>query len=246
MKAIIITSDHTYDPTNYDTLILGIAEIPEIYGLIVVRTKTWSSLGQGIKAILTGTAPRLGWQLVKNFFSPSLRRRRRRYESLGKQIWITRDLSSPSFLKSLEPHGIDLLINTRNQTPLSPSLLRMARLGGIHLHPGLLPEQKGVMCDFWAHLEKTPCGFTLHEINPLKHDGAIIRRVQVPRSTESFLEYRGRAQLLELAMLRGFFQEIRETGQWQGASHFLSIPFRHRKNPRAKDFENLRSLGVKI
>jgi folate-dependent phosphoribosylglycinamide formyltransferase PurN len=246
MRILVVTSQVTFVPDNYQTMIMGLAEIPEIYGVMVIRNRNWSVLIQGLAAIVTNAAPSLGWQLVKNFFTPSSLIRRNRYRSLGKKFWLIEDLNSPATLDLIRSEKIDLIINARTRTIFKTMILKTPRLGCVNIHHGLLPEQRGLMCDLWAHVEKLPCGFSLHEMTPKIDDGRIIRRVEVPRSTKSYLEYLDRASLLELAMIRDFVRELRETGRWHGAELHLAIPFRYRKNPSLNDLYEFKKSGLTL
>lgn len=246
MRIVVVTSEITFVPNNYHTLIMGLPEIPEIYGLMVIRNKNWSVLTQAFAAIATKAAPALGWQLVKNFFTPSTTLRKRRFESQGKQFWLVDDVNDAKTLEILRQEKIDLIINARTRSIFKIPLLQTPRLGCVNIHHGLLPEQRGLMCDLWAHAEKIPCGFSLHEMTRKIDDGKIIRRVEVPRSENSYMEYLDRASLLELAMIRDFVKELRETGSWRGADNHLAIPFRYRKNPTLNDFYTFRKSGLSI
>jgi methionyl-tRNA formyltransferase len=246
MKAIIVTSEITFVPNNYHTLIMGLPEIPEVYGLMVIRNRSWSLLSQGLGGMLTNAAPALGWQIVKNFFTPTTLLRKRRYEQQGKKFWLIDDINSEKTLEILRREKIDLIINARTRSIFRAPVLETPRLGCVNIHHGLLPEQRGLMCDFWAHAERLPSGFSLHEMTRKIDDGSVLRRVEVPRSKSSYLEYLERASLLELAMIRDFLREVRETGQWRGADNHLAIPFRYRKNPTLNDFYEFKKSGITI
>lgn len=246
MKVLVVTSEVTFVPDNYHTLILGLPEIPEIYGLMVIRNRNWSLLVQALAAIFTNAAPALGWQLVKNFFTPTTLLRKRNYQRQGKKFWLVDDINDESTLKILRQENIDLIINARTRSIFKVPVLQTPRLGCVNIHHGLLPEQRGLMCDFWAHAEKIPCGFSLHEMTQKIDDGRIIRRVEVPRSESGYMEYLQRASLLELAMIRNFIREVRETGEWKGADNHLAIPFRYRKNPTLHDFYEFKKSGLSI
>ncbi len=246
MKVLVVTSELTFVPKNYHALIMGLPEIPEIYGLMVIRNRNWSLLIQGLAGIFSNAAPALGWQLVKNFVTPSTLMRKRQFERHGKKFWLIDDINSESTLEILRREKIDLIINARTRSIFKIPVLETPRLGCVNIHHGLLPEQRGLMCDFWAHSEKIPCGFSLHEMTRKIDDGRIIRRVEVPRSESGYMEYLQRASLLELAMIRNFLREVRETGGWKGADNHLAIPFRYRKNPTINDFYDFKKSGLTI
>lgn len=246
MRILVMTAEITYVPDNYHLVTQGIAEIPEICGLVVVRNRSRTLLQKALQTMMNQLTPALSWQIVKNFFTPTNWSRRRRYRQQKKGFWMVNDLNSPQTLEIIQRAQPDLILCVRSTEQPNSSLLKAAPLGGVHLHHGLLPEQKGTLCDLWAHIEEKPCGFTLHELTPRHDEGAIIRRVEVPRSRTSYLEYLERATLLELAVINDFIKELRETGSWKGADPSLVVPFRYHKSPRAEEFAKLKQLGVSI
>jgi methionyl-tRNA formyltransferase len=225
---------------------MGMREIPEVYGVMVVRNRSITLLLDAVRAIITRAAPALGWQIVKNFFTPYNRKRKTGYETLGKKFWLVEDINTAETMQIIRSEKIDLIIRARMNMNFGPALIAAPTMGCVNLHQGLLPEQRGQMCDFWSHAEGVSSGFTLHEMSPQRDMGRIIRRVQVQRSKTSFMEYLDRSSLLELATVRDFLREIRENGGWRAAENQLPIPFRFHKNPTLNDFSALRNSGVKI
>ena len=246
MKILLITSEITYVPENYNTVINGLSGFAELSGLVVIHNRSWAMLKNALRSWRQKTAPALAWQIVKNFFTPTNWQRRRLYTKLGKKIWFLKTLNSPEMLALLQREQVDLLVFLRTQEHPQRSILEASRLGGVKLHHGLFPEQRGVMCDFWAHTEQTNTGITLHEVTSRIDDGDVIRRVEVPRSQTSYLEYLQRVSILELALLHHFIAELRTTGTWKGADSRLSIPFRHHRVPTEIDFIALQKKGIEI
>lgn len=246
MKILIVTSEITFVPRNYHTLTLGLSSIPEVYGLMVIRNRNFSLFSQALSLILTKAAPSLGWQLVQNFASPTNWIRRKHYESQGKKFWVVDDINSHQSLELIRQHEIDVILNTRTRTYYRPSLLKIPRLGCLNIHHGLLPEQRGLMCDLWAHAENTRSGVTLHEIVPRLDAGKILRRVVIPQSEEGYLDYLEQTSLIEMALVQDLVREIRETGHWQGAENQLSVPFRYRNNPSIQELLQFRRSGLNV
>ncbi len=246
MRVLIITSEITIVPDNYHMVSLGLSDIPEVCGIMIVKNRTWTLFFYSLLGIFGKTAPALSWQIVKNFFTPSNLFRRQSYRTNNKKIWFVKDPNSQDAIDIIKSEKIDLIINSRSRIIFKSNLLEAPKIGCVNLHHGLLPEQRGQMCDFWAHLEQASCGFTLHQMTKNPDEGMILRRVEVPRSETSYLEYLDRSSLLELAMLRSFIRELSNLGTLHGAVHHLSIPFRYRKNPKAQDFELLQKRGIKV
>lgn len=246
MRILVITSEITFVPDNYQSVILGLAENPEIYGLMVVKNRSFKLLQQALLSMYRKTAPALSWQLVKNFFSATNWKRFRHYREKDKKVFFVNELNSPSTLEIIRKAGIDLIVCLRTQEVPNPRILKASRLGALRIHYGLLPEQKGLMCDFWAHSQNGKTGITLHQLTPLVDDGAIIRRLEIPLSATGYLEYLERSTILELAILLNFLKELRETGTWTSANRHLSIPYKYNQNPTPVDFRKFQELGLLI
>lgn len=246
MRVLLVTSEITFVPKNYDILVRGLVDVPEIYGLMVIRNRNFSNLLQGLAAIVSNAAPALGWQLIKNIFAPGNKARKRDYECQGKKFWLIDNINSPEVLEIIRRENIDLIINARTRSIFRESLLSAPRMGCVNIHHGLLPEQRGLMCDWWAHKENIACGFSLHEMTKKIDDGRLIRRVEVPRSPTSYLEYLERASLLECAMVRDFLKELRNRGSWSALESYIKVPFTYRKNPTVTDFYDFKKSGLSI
>jgi methionyl-tRNA formyltransferase len=64
---------------------------------------------------------------------------------------------------------------------LSPDVLKLAKNGGLNLHPGKLPEERGPSPLFWALREgKTQLDFTVHMLDAGEDTGDIISAGAVP------------------------------------------------------------------
>src|SRR5690606_15184406 len=121
-----------------------------------------SVLLKGLAMTATLSAPRLGLALVKNYLSSSRQVRRTAYEKENKFFLTLPNINTPEALNVVRDHKIDLLLNARTRSIFKSDILQAPRLGCINIHHGLLPHQRGLMCDFWAHLENQPSGFSIH------------------------------------------------------------------------------------
>lgn len=85
-----------------------------------------------------------------------------------------------AMLAALRP---DLIVTCHFDQILSAETIALARLGGINLHPSLLPKHRGPMPCFWAAAEgASRFGVTVHRLVPRIDAGAILaqRAVAVP------------------------------------------------------------------
>jgi methionyl-tRNA formyltransferase len=78
----------------------------------------------------------------------------------------------------------------------------MPRFGTLNMHPGLLPEYRGLSSVFWAVLEGGEVGATLHFIDEGIDTGPIVARRSVPvLPGDTFERLRGRIIAANLDML---------------------------------------------
>lgn len=75
-------------------------------------------------------------------------------------------------LAALRP---DLIVTCHFDQILAPETIALARLGGVNLHPSLLPLHRGPMPCFWAAAEgNNEFGVTVHRLAPRIDAGAIL------------------------------------------------------------------------
>ncbi|MBO1073053.1 formyltransferase family protein [Roseomonas marmotae] len=75
----------------------------------------------------------------------------------------------------------DLILSFHFDQIFDDAVLAVAPMGGINLHPALLPRHRGPLPTFWAMLEEPPAfGVTLHRIAARIDAGTILARRAVP------------------------------------------------------------------
>lgn len=246
MKTLVITSAVTFVPDNYDDLTLGLADNPYVQGLVVIDNRSADIYLKAFLLMLSGAGPLMGWHLLKNSLDNSLARKQKRYESLGKKVWVVKDINSEEtikFLSSLEP---DVILNARTRSFFKKRLLSIPKIGCINIHHGLLPHQRGLMCDFWAHLFGTSFGFSIHEMTSKLDDGSLLKVVEVSSDKKNYLQSLKNAAQLETAAATEVLHEIARTQKIQGIENSKTDQTVYRSNPGLIDFYKLRLRGIKI
>lgn len=246
LRALLVTSRVTFVPENYNQLVCGLANVPHVVGCIVINNRDWRIVLQALALILTGAAPRMGFQLLQNFFGDLLHHKRRAYEGSRKMFLMVKDLNSDAALEVLRREKIDIILNARTRTIFKKKLLEAPRLGCINIHHGLLPNQRGLMCDFWAHLENTSSGFSIHQMTTKLDAGSILNVVEVPTDKTNYLHSIYEGSKLELQAAKEVLAEIARSGQVNGFKNEITPDTVYRKNPSIMDFFKLKSKGIKI
>lgn len=73
----------------------------------------------------------------------------------------------------------DLVVSFGFKHILRPAVLDTARRPALNLHISHLPYNRGYHPNFWAHMERTPHGVSIHEIDAGIDTGAIVRQREV-------------------------------------------------------------------
>lgn len=91
------------------------------------------------------------------------------------------DLRHPDTLAALRTYQPDLLITACFPRLLPPEMLAIPRLGGLNLHPSLLPAYRGPEPLFWQfYFGETRTGITLHWMDEHADTGDIVFQADVP------------------------------------------------------------------
>ncbi len=245
MKSILVTSELTFVPENYDRMINSSLEHSAVIGLIIIKNKNFNFLLKALTMIFTLAAPRLGWNLLKNYLSPSNSRRRQICDKLNKKIWFIENINSQKTVDILQQEQIDLLINARTRSIYKKAILDKPRLGCINIHHGLLPEQRGLMCDFWAHLENEDFGFSIHQMTAKIDDGPILWVEKINLKKESYLKSILKASETEALVLKKLVDQIAEKDSLPTLP-ITTENINYRKNPSLFDCYKLQIKGIRI
>jgi methionyl-tRNA formyltransferase len=107
--------------------------------------------------------------------------RRARRELGADRVLVKPDATSPKLLQRVRALEPDLLVSWFWTKRLPMSLVGAARLGGIGVHPSLLPRHRGPDPTAWAILEGDPVtGVTVHRIAEEYDTGEILDREEIP------------------------------------------------------------------
>ncbi|HOW97447.1 MAG TPA: formyltransferase family protein [Kiritimatiellia bacterium] len=246
MKTLLVTSRITFVPGNYDALVAGLAACPQIGGLLALDNRSRKLLAKAL-GLAAGGAPRIGLQLLRNWFGPSARRRADAFAAAGKPAWTMPTIHSPEAVGLVRDHGFDLVLNARTRFIYKADILSAPRLGCINIHHGLLPGQRGTMCDLWALFEGRPAGFSIHVMIPQVDAGPILAREQVSDGTDrDYPAYLLKASRREREVAAGLLKDIEESGRFH-ASNNSSIPgLALYRSPTFRQVWAMRRKGIRL
>lgn len=246
MKTLLVTSAVTFVPHNYDGLVLPLAENPHVHALVVIDNRSWDIIFKALLLMISGAAPAMGFQLLRNFFDDSLERKIKAYEKAGKKVYVFKDINSENSLQLLRELQPDLILNARTRAFFKKKLLEIPKMGCINIHHGLLPNQRGLMCDFWAHVHNTEAGFSIHRMTSKLDDGDLLKVVEVPSDKKDYLKSLAYGASLEAQAAKELLETIHLSGNVQGSANTKTEKTVYRSNPQLWDFYKLRLRGVRI
>lgn len=245
MRALLVTSAVTFVPENYNRLICRLADHPSIAGLLELDNREPAILAKAFGMMATLSAPRMGSTLISNYLGSSRMIRKKTFEDQGKFYQVLKSINGPEALQLVRDKNIDLIINARTRSIFKSEILNATRLGCINIHHGLLPEQRGLMCDFWAHMENEPYGFSVHQMTTKIDDGPILHVQTVESDRSSYLNSVLRASEVEAEVCRNLLNKIKEEDKITPLSISVNT-VKYRKNPALTDGYKLQIKGIKI
>lgn len=203
MKILVVTSEVTFVPDNYNQFLEGLLKTTSgtqdlSIGLVILRNNSYKLLFQGLFLILSG-ARHTGFHLIKN----SIRAKFKDKKHLDLPIQYFDNPNSPDFIDYVKQLQIDLLVNARTRFIYKSKILKTPKIGAINIHHGLLPGYRGLMCDFWALFDDRPTGFSIHKMEKKIDNGAIVRRVRTSSPHEKKLRRNFANLILESSKQEG-------------------------------------------
>lgn len=150
------------------------------------RPAAGGALRQGWRH-LRRSGPRLLPFLWANYALPGLRpgptRLARLAAAQGIPLHAVREVNGPETAAAIRAARPDLILSFHFDQIFAAETLALAPLGGINLHPSLLPMHRGPVPTLWALAEDTPrWGVTVHRLVPRIDAGGILgqRAVALP------------------------------------------------------------------
>lgn len=252
MRVVFVTSDVTYVRDNYHSLVRRVCDrklLPEGVepaGLVLLHVSRAVLLKNILGLPLVG-APQFSFTLARNLMRAVLRDPRpEAAEEAGVPVFRCDSVNRPDAVEWLRSRRPDLIVNMRTRNIYKDIVLGLPTIGCINIHHGILPENRGTMCDLWAWAEGRPVGFTIHWMNAKIDDGDILVRREVDvKGLRCYLDIPQASSRVEAQALLEVLGRIRREGRWVG------IPNRtdavdYRRNPTPSQIGALRRKGLSL
>lgn len=148
-----------------------------------MRPAMGGAFGQ-VRRHLGRSGPRMLPYLALGFGVPGRRGRFRAVaRAAGAPVVVVADVNGAAMRAALAEARPDLIVTLHFDQILAPETLALARLGGVNLHPSLLPRHRGPIPAFWTLAEDPgAAGVSLHRLAHRIDAGALLaqRRVALP------------------------------------------------------------------
>ncbi|MBC7634253.1 MAG: formyl transferase [Acetobacteraceae bacterium] len=128
---------------------------------------------------------------------------------LGISVLKIADVNSPATHEALRRHRIDLILSFHFDQIFRTETLTVAPLGGINIHPSLLPHHRGPVPTLHALADGGPFGVTIHRLAAKIDAGGILAQVTIdPPAGLSSIGLAATAHLAALAPLAGVLADL--------------------------------------
>ncbi len=252
MKTIYVTSDVTYVKDNYLSLVDYVtnpANLPagvEVAGVIILKVPVKMLLKNIIGLQLIG-APHFSFALLRNLLQSRINDPRvKLLRARGIEAFRCSSVNQPSALKFIGDLQPDLMVNMRTRNIYKKSVLELPKIGCINIHHGLLPENRGTMCDLWAWVEGRPVGFSIHWMNEKIDDGDIIDRCTVDvKGCRSYIEIPYRSSRIEAGCLLRNLERISQQGRFVGIPN-QTDQINYTRTPSPAKLAEIRRRGMRL
>ncbi|MGM0601386.1 MAG: formyltransferase family protein [Candidatus Rifleibacteriota bacterium] len=223
MRIVYVTSDVTYVRDNYLSLLDKVTErdsLPansEVAAVILLKIPLKLLFKHIVGLQLIG-APGVSLALLRNLLKAHINDPRvKLLEEKGLEIFRCKSVNKPEALDFLAQKQPDLIVNMRTRNIYKNKVLELPTIGCINIHHGLLPENRGTMCDLWAWIENRPVGFSVHWMNEKIDDGDILARCPIDTSgCKSYIEIPWRSSQREAQCLLECIERINREGRFVG------------------------------
>jgi methionyl-tRNA formyltransferase len=260
MKILVVTSDVTFVPKNYqlflESLIANLEDSDDIkIEVTFLRNNQINYLFKGLFLFLVG-ARNFAFHLCKNSIKAYF----------NDKTWLKEKKIPYTFFNSpndrefhlfVENNKFDLIVNARTRYIYKKKILSLPKLGCLNIHHGLLPEKRGTMCDLWSLFQKEDTGFTIHKMERKIDDGDIVLKVitSQPNKNENnvnsdlrtrYLDIIEHSSQLEGKTLANLLKIINKTSVIPIELKNQTNQATYSKNPSVLEMRRMLNFGIKL
>lgn len=250
MRVVLVVSEANYVPDNSLAVVDALtdpARLPagvETVAVVLVRTVSRALVIRMLGLFAVGVR-HLSTCLLRNMWRAHRHDPRRDLcTRRGIPVLAVESVNRKEDREAIAAFLPDLVINVRTRNIYRRKMLELPTIGCINVHHGLLPENRGTMCDLWAMYRDRPSGFSVHWMNAKIDDGDLLTVVPVGRSgTGSYVDYVQRSSFVEAGTLLSLLPQIRDKGRY-GWKENRSPLASHTRNPNLAVIRAMKRKGM--
>lgn len=254
MKILLVTSEVTFVPENYNHFLEqffeGIKGEKDVHiELAIFKNNTFLLSLRGFALMAMG-AKSIGFHLLRNSIKARFKDRNKLCSHHGIKIVEFQGPNTPEFIEYVKKNEIDLVINARTRFIYKSKALKAPKLACLNIHHGILPDNRGTMCDLWAVYEGRPTGFTIHFMEKKIDAGKIIRvketSSRIKETIDHYPEILLKSSQIEGKELAQLVKDINKNGEIPIHSDNHSTNAIYTKNPDFLTIRKMLQKGIRL
>lgn len=249
LRVVLVTAEITHVPNNYLSFFETLLDQCPAYvvGLVVLDYVSLQHFAD-VALLYASGAPRMATTLLANTVSHWRGDKTKLFASKAIPIGNFATMNDERALAWVRALDADLMVNVRTKCIFKEAALSATPLGCLNVHHGLLPEERGILCDLYALAEGKRAGFSIHKMVTKVDAGDVYAVEAVSRPGETnymhYLRSTGSVEARALAkVLRHIDEERTMPPVVTGSAHRS----RWRKLPKTfAEMRAFRRAGIKL
>jgi methionyl-tRNA formyltransferase len=242
MKTILVTSDLTYAPKNYEDVFRYVVtnSLDSIVGVVIIKTDKSLIFSKILFLYFCGCI-NMANTLLFNIFK--ILTKRVFLKKINIPFIFTSNINEKKTVKWINSIKPDLILNMRTRNIYQREVLQIPSLGCVNIHHGLLNHQRGLFCDLRALADNNETGFTIHQMTDVIDRGGIFYQNKI-ESNNNYILYLQKVALNEKRAIVEFIRNVAENKcfpkkiKYHGSSSVLT------KTPSFKEIRIIQKKGI--
>jgi len=244
MNTILVTSDFTYTPNNYNDVLETVLNKSQkkIRAVILIRINLLNIFYLIPYLYLSG-CKNIANTLINNIIDILLKRKEKLFKKYNIPFKYVKNINGHEtilWIKQIKPN---LIINMRARYIFRETILSIPNFGCVNVHHGLLPKQKGLFCNLYALANNQETGFTIHKMNNKIDQGQIYYREKV-KGNKNYLAYLANNAVSEGVAIANFINNLSKNNSlMKGISNKCDNPITT-TTPNFSTIKQLQKKGI--
>jgi len=251
MKICLVTSEVTYIRKNYrgfiDSFIESMNDQKEPVEILIVflKNKSLTYFFKSMALYFLGVR-HFSYDLFINNFKAYFSFKNKYISNYP--CFYFNSPNEEEFHQFIKEQKVDLIVNARTRYIYKKKILNLPPFGCINIHHGLLPDNRGTMCDLHALNNSMDAGFTIHKMNKKIDDGEILIKQIVLSAPYTFpinySDYIYQSSCIEGKTLALLMKDLIQNNIFPKGMENKTLNNRHFKNPDKNELKKMQAKGI--